>query len=313
MQQIPFIADIDVHEHRLWLESLNAALPELEILSSTAFSDEQAKEARFAIVANPQPSELRRFSSLIWVQSLWAGVEKMVSMPELENIAIVRMQDPELARIMAEAVLAWTLYLHRDMPLYARQQREQLWRQHLYTPTSERTVGILGTGNLGQAAARALMANGFDVCTWSRSPDQTEQTRHFAGKAQLDEMLGNCDILVILLPLTEETQQLLNNDRLAALKPGASLINFARAAIVDYPALMQQLDCGALKHAVLDVFETEPLPADDPLWAHPDITLLPHISGPTDIKSASRIVQANIRRYLVDGDVPEAVDYRRGY
>ncbi|GGC09176.1 glyoxylate/hydroxypyruvate reductase A [Marinobacterium zhoushanense] len=311
--QIPLIADIDPAEHALWLESLNAALPELEILASAQFSDEQAKVPNFAIVANPAPEELRRFPNLSWVQSLWAGVEKMVGMPELEQIAIVRMQDPELARVMAEAVLAWTLYLHREMPTYARQQQQKVWQQHLYTPPSERSVGVLGIGNLGQEAIHRLRANGFKVCSWSRSAQTIPGVTHYAGIDQLEPMLGQCDILVALLPLTEETRQLINAKRLDQLKPGASLINFARAAIFDYDAMLDRLDSGALKHAVLDVFEQEPLPPTSLLWAHPSITLLPHISGPTDIRSASRIVQQNIRRYLADGDVPEAVDYRRGY
>jgi len=311
--RIPLIADIDPVEQTLWLQSLNAALPELEIQPSPRFGDAEAREPTFAIVANPRPEELRRFPNLVWVQSLWAGVEKMVRMPELERIAIVRMQDPELARVMAEAVLAWTLYLHREMPAYARQQRDRVWHQRPYTPPSQRRVGVLGSGNLGQAAIRSLQANGFDLCTWSRSPHRIEGVTHFAGIEQLDAMLGRCDILVMLLPLTPSTRHLLDGERLDRCKPGAALINFARAPIVDYDALVQRLDSGALSHAVLDVFEQEPLPADSPLWAHPSITLLPHISGPTDVGSAGRIVQANVRRYLADGSLPEAVDYRRGY
>lgn len=311
--QIPFIADIDPAEHPLWLDSLNAALPEIEVIPSERFNNQQADEVTFAIVANPKPAELSRFPNLIWVQSLWAGVEKMVRMPELENIAIVRMKDPELARIMAEAVLAWTLYLHREMPVYAQQQRERIWHQHLYTPPARRTVGVLGTGNLGQAAIRTLSTNGFSVCAWGRSARTIEGAECYAGVDQLDAMLSRCDILVVLLPLTPDTHHLLDESRLKQMKHNASLINFARAPIVDYSALIHRLDSGQLKHAVLDVFEREPLPMDSPLWGHPSITLLPHVSGPTDIGSASLIVQQNIHRYLADGEIPEAVDFRRGY
>lgn len=313
MQLIPLISDIDSSERLLWLESLGRVLPEFRVLPSEQLSEAQARQARIAIVANPSPEELRRFPNLVWVQSLWAGVEKMVRMSELERVAIVRMQDPELARVMAEAVLAWTLYLHRDMPAYARQQKERVWHQRAYARPSERCVGVLGTGNLGQAAIQALLSSGFKVCSWSRTAREIEGVTHYAGSAQLPEMLSQCDLLVALLPLTPDTHHLIDEKRLAQLKPGASVINFARAAIFDYDALLQRLDSGALAHAVLDVYDQEPLPSDSPFWSHPSITVLPHISGPTEIGSACKIVQRNVRRYLAEGVIPASVDYHRGY
>lgn len=310
---IPLIATIDADEHKLWLESLNSLLPAQQIVSSEAITDEQANGIEFAIVANPTPAELRRFPNLKWVQSLWAGVEKMVSMPELAEIPIVRMEDPELARIMAEAVLTWTLYLHRQIPTYQRQQDQHLWKQHIYIPPSDKRVGVLGTGKLGMAAIDSLLANGFQVSAWSRGPKQIDGVDHFAGTEGLDSMLADCDILVALLPLTDETNQLMDEQRLSLLKPGASIINFARAPIFDYSALLTKLDEGRLAHAVLDVFAQEPLPENSPFWDHPGISVLPHISGPTDIGSASEIVRLNVSAYLQDGTIPTTVDYRRGY
>ncbi|TCK06116.1 2-hydroxyacid dehydrogenase [Marinobacterium mangrovicola] len=310
---IPLIADIDAEELELWLESLNRVLPGQQIIASEEIDAPQAQGIEFAIVANPTPAELRRFPNLKWVQSLWAGVEKMVSMPELAEIPIVRMQDPELARIMAEGVLTWTLYLHRQIPTYLRQQQQHHWKQHIYQPPSQKRVGVLGTGNLGLAAIETLLANGFKVCAWSRSPKQIDNVEHFAGSDGLDAMLPQCDILIALLPLTDATRLLMNEQRLSRLKPGASIINFARAPIFDYAALVRQLDAGHLEHAVLDVFDQEPLPGTSELWEHSAISVLPHISGPTDIASASEIVRQNVSVYLMDGNIPETVDYQRGY
>ncbi|WP_432696961.1 2-hydroxyacid dehydrogenase [Marinobacterium sp. YM272] len=313
MHPIPLIADIDTDEHQLWLESLNRVLPDQQVVASEAIDDKQAESIEFAIVANPTPAELRRFPNLKWVQSLWAGVEKMVSMAELAEIPIVRMKDPELARIMAEAVLTWTLYLHRQIPTYQRQQAQHTWKQHIYLPPSQKRVGVLGTGKLGRAAIATLLTSGFNVSAWSRSPKQIDRVDHFAGSDGLDRMLPHCDILIALLPLTAETHNLMDEHKLSRLKPGASIINFARAPIFDYDALCRKLDEGHLDHAVLDVFNQEPLPDKSPLWSHPAVSVLPHISGPTDIGSASLIVQQNVQRYLQHGTLPDAVDYRRGY
>jgi glyoxylate/hydroxypyruvate reductase A len=313
MQPVPLISDIDAAERALWLARFAELMPELDIRPSEQINDTDARAARVAIVANPAPEQLRRFPALRWVQSLWAGVEKMVQMPELARVPIVRMEDPELARIMAEAVLTWVLCLHRELPEYARQQRERIWHQRLYTPPAEREIGVLGTGNLGMAAIAALKAQGFRVSAWSRAAKQIDGVSHYAGEEQLPLLLASCDIVVVLLPLTPQTRGLLNEQRLALLRPDASLINFARAAIVDYDALLRQLDRGALRHAVLDVFDTEPLPASSPLWQHPAVTVLPHVSGPTDIGSASLIVRDNLRRYFDHGEIPAAVDYARGY
>lgn len=314
---IPFIADIDPEEERIWLHTLTAALQSLpvniELQPSQQIADADARTLTYAIVANPTPAELRRFPALVWVQSLWAGVEKMMKMPELAQLAVVRMTDPELARVMAEAVLTWTLYLQRDLPAYLRQQRERRWQQHLYRAPQRCRVGVLGTGKLGQAALHRLRDNGYPLASWSRSASDIDGVQHFSGLAQLPDLLGQCDILINLLPLTTDTAGLLDAGRLAQCKPGAALINFGRAGTMDYPALVQALDAGQLSHAVLDVFDEEPLPAASPLWEHRAITLLPHISGPTDFTSASHIVRDNLAHYLRDGQLPPTVDFGRGY
>jgi glyoxylate/hydroxypyruvate reductase A len=226
---------------------------------------------------------------------------------------IVRLVDPQLSWTMAEAVLAWTYYLFRDMPAYAAQQREQRWNQLPYRRADQTTVGILGLGTLGTAAAARLQDAGFGVVGWSRSPKQLADIEAYSGPEGLDSVLSKADILVCLLPLTGNTTGMIDAAFLSRLKPGVSLINFARGKVIVAADLLAALDQGHVKHAVLDVFEVEPLPAEDPLWRHPAVTILPHISAPTDVDTAAAIVAANITHYRLTGQLPPTVNMAQGY
>jgi glyoxylate/hydroxypyruvate reductase len=310
---LPFVAAPGTASEAEWIAALQAAMPD-EVVLPLAALDEAARQAcRVAAVANPRPDDLRRLPNLQWVHSVWAGVERLLAELGDTELKIVRLVDPQLADTMAEAVLAWTLYLHRDMPRYAGQQRERLWRPLEPVRACDRTVGLLGLGALGRAAAQRLVAAGFPVQGWSRTPQDLPSVRCHAGDDGLARLLAAADILVCLLPLTPQTRGLLNAATLGRLRPNAALINFARGAIVDDLALRAALDDGRLRHAVLDVFATEPLPADSWHWAHPAVTVLPHISAPTDRQTASRIVAANVAAYRRQGLIPPAVDRGRGY
>ncbi len=309
---IPFVHSLSGAEEAEWIAAIEALTPGVALRPLAQLSEAERTAARVAIVANPDPANLRVLPGLVWAQSLWAGVEKLAPhMPD--HVAIVRMKDPQLAATMAEATLAWTLYLHRDMPRYASQQRERLWRQHEAVRAEDRTVALLGLGLMGETAARRLRANGFRVLGWSRSPKSVEGIETFHGAGGLAEMLGRADILVLLLPLTEATRGLIGADALARMKPGASLINFGRGALIEDATLLQRLDAGLLEHAVLDVFAVEPLPEGSPFWAHPRVTVLPHISAPTNVASAAQIVADNLRGFFRDGTIPRSVDRRAGY
>ena len=225
----------------------------------------------------------------------------------------MRLIDPQLSRTMAEAVLAWTYYLFREMPAYAKFQREHVWQQLAYRRPEQVTIGLLGLGALGAASAARLKEAGFNVIGWSRSAKSLAGVETFHGEEGLNRLLSRSDILVCLLPLTSETKGLLNRDRLSKLPGDASLINFARGPVVVDGDLIEALDSGALKHAVLDVFDIEPLPAGNALWDHPAITVLPHISAPTDRETAAAIVAGNILTYRSTGALPTTVDLERGY
>ncbi len=310
---IAFVSRMNAETEAVWKQALRAAMPQEDILSFSELTDEQRQAVDFAIVANPDPADIAALPGLTWIHSLWAGVERLVL--ELGDKAppIVRLKDPELSRVMAEAVLAWTYYLQRDMPAYRENQQKALWQELDYRHPREMIIGLLGLGALGTAAAERLTHAGFNVAGWSRSAKVIEGVETLTGDAGLQALLEKSDILVCLVPLTDATRGLLDAGRLAAMKQGAALINFARGAVIVADDLIAALDSGRLSHAVLDVFEQEPLPTASPFWQHPKVTVLPHISAPTSRESSARIVAGNVRAWREIGRLPETVDMIRGY
>ena len=315
---IPFISRYTDAHAEWWLEYLRAELPKERIVLPAALTPEQRAATEFALVAGPEAHHLDGFDNLKWVQSTWAGVESLVEVLP-RHVHVTRLIDPELTTRMAEAVLAWTLYLHRRMPEFRRQQEQRTWFKLRYRPAAEVTVGILGLGELGRAAAERLLANGFRVCGWSHSPKDIPGVDSGVGEGGLSQVLAEADILVCLLPLTDETRGLLDGGAFAKTRnarehyPAPGFINFARGPIVVTEDLVAALDSGQLSHAVLDVFGEEPLPTDSPLWGHPDITILPHVSALTEPSTASVVVAENVRGWRRTGELPPGVDRERGY
>ncbi len=310
---IAFVAQLDDGETQLWLKVLRDALASYQVVAFDQLDDEQRAGVEVAIVADPDPADLALLPDLKWVQSLWAGVERLMAELPVADFDIVRLTDPQLAADMGEAALAWTLYLHRDMPVYRTQQEAKIWQHHELPLPSERCVGVLGLGKLGTIAAKRLVANGFEVCGWSRSKAEIDGVETFAGPNGLNKVLTRSDILIVLVPLTEQTRGLLNEKSLSLLPKGAAVINFARGPVIDDQALLAHLDNGHLKHGVLDVFDVEPLPQDNPMWQHPKITVLPHISARTNYHTASVLAAGNITGFFETGRMPVTVDKSLGY
>lgn len=310
---IALLTRVDSSSTATWAAALSAAMPDETILPFSAMSEEQKQATEIAIVANPDPAQVASLPQLRFIHSLWAGVERLVA--ELGPTAppIVRLTDPELSRVMAEAVLAWTFYIQRDMPAYRIHQNEGRWEELPYRRPSDLTVGLLGLGALGSVAARRLQDAGFNTIGWSRSPRDLPGVETFPGESGLETLLGRSDIIVCLVPLTARTRGLLDARRLSQIKAGAAIINFARGPIIVSADLLSALDSGHISHAVLDVFDEEPLQRASPFWKHPKVTVLPHISAPTDTKTAARIVSENIRNWRERGIMPETVDRERGY
>ncbi len=313
MKTIVFISGLAPDAQSQWLALIKKQLPNETILLSQHISDSQVKNVDIAVVANPDPKELTRFPHLVWVQSLWAGVEKLIGETFKRPIKLVKLVDPHLAKSMAESVLAWTLYLQRNMPEYAQQQLKRQWHQLPCISSEELRVSVLGAGTLGIAALNSLRKLEYQVSCWSRTSKQLNGVKSFTGIRGLQTMLNNTDILINLLPLTQHTYHLLNKESLSKLPTGAKLINFSRGSIVDTKAMLKLLKNGHLSHAVLDVFEHEPLISSDRIWQTPNITVLPHISAPTNMYSASQVVAKNIKMYRDKNIIPHYIDVEVGY
>jgi len=313
MNIIVFISELEKSIEQQWLTLLKQNLVNETILLPPQISDAQVKDIDIAIVANPNPKDLARFHNLVWIQSLWAGVERLISEPPNSPVKIVRLVDPKLEKSMAESVLCWTLYLQRNIPEYALQQRKQRWHQLPSISSEELRVSVLGAGKLGLAALAALNKLDYQVSCWSRTPKQLSGIKNYTNFSGLQSMLGKTDILINLLPLTSQTHHLLNKQLLSKLPKGAKLINFSRGAVIDTQGLLALLDSAHLSHAVLDVFEKEPLTTTSPIWSNPNITVLPHISAPSNISSAVIVVAKNIKRYRKNHVIPAYVDVNTGY
>ncbi len=291
----------DAAERAQWLELLRTALPG-ETLVTAPDDAAEAAAIDVAIVANPPTGALQGLPNLRLIQSLWAGVDRLLADTSIPpEVPLARMVDPAMNEAMAETALWAVLSLQRDFVDYAAQQRGRRWQQHPQRRADEFRVAVLGLGQMGRAVVRRLELNGYRVAGWS--------TR----EGQLDTLLAASVIVVNLLPLTPDTRGLFDARCFAAMRRGASLVNLARGAHVVDADLLAALDAGQLRHAVLDVFHGEPLPAEHPFWTHPHVTVLPHVAAQTDARSAAAIVAANVKRWRAGEPVANLVDRSRGY
>src|SRR5262245_747917 len=239
-----------------WLPLLSEALPRDRITTSP---DEKID---VALVATPPKGILKRLGGVKLIQSLWMGVEGLVGDPDYpKGVPLARLVDPGMVAAMSETVLAHVLDWHRRHNQYRVQQRERKWLRHNQYMATDRTIGLLGLGELGTDAAGKLRALGFNVCGWSRRPKELHGVKCYT---DLAAMLPECDAVVCLLPLTPQTRGILNSQSLGKMKRKGIVINVARGGHVVNQDLIAALDSGQLSHAYLDVFQPEPLPSDDP-------------------------------------------------
>lgn len=305
-------ADFTPEEWQVWWPALQAALPGERLLRSR--DETPAAEIDIALVANPLPGALHGLSALKLIQSLWAGVDRLLqdaTMPP--EVSLARMVDPVMNRAMAETALWAVLSLQRGFFAYATQQQRRQWLQHEQRRADELCVAVLGLGQMGRAAAQRLASSGYRVLGWSSRPKEVHGVVTCCGASALAEVLRAAHILINLLPLTTPTRGLFNAATLGLLPHGASLVNLARGAHVVEQDLLAALDSGRLHHAVLDVFQTEPLPPEHVFWSHPRVTLLPHVAALTDARSASAVVARNVRALRQGRPLEFVVDRSRGY
>lgn len=292
-----------------WCPALRAACPEMELCRA---GDPASFDAVIHAPGYPEtggPMDFRPFTRARVVQSLWAGVERIVGNATLFQ-PLCRMVDPGLAQGMAEWCLGWAMRLHLGMDRYLQ---DGAWRNGLVPPLApERPVTILGMGELGRAVAAKLRGVGFPVTGWSASGRPVEGIE-VLGAPALPQALARAEILISLLPDTPDTRNLLDARRLAMLPKGAVLLNPGRGTVPDDAALLAALDEGRLAHAVLDVFRTEPLPPEHPFWSHPRVTVTPHIAADTRPATAAPVAAENLRRAMDGRPLLHLVDRARGY
>lgn len=272
-------------------------------------TDLSAEKVDYIVYAPTGPvQDFTPFTRARAVLSLWAGVEAVVGNDTL-RIPLTRMVDTGLERGMTEWVAGHVLRYHLGMDRHIVNPGH-IWHPDVPPLAEDRLVSILGLGTLGQACAAALVALGFQVTGWSRTPKSVPGVTCLSGEDGLQEALRRGEITVLLLPNTPATQNTINAKTLAQMPKGAFLINPGRGPLIDDNALIAALDSGHIAHATLDVFRVEPLPPEHPFWAHPKVTVTPHIAADTRPDTSAKIIAENIRRneagepmlYLVDRD-----------
>jgi glyoxylate/hydroxypyruvate reductase len=299
-----------------WVARVSAALPGRRIDTLETLSDRSA--VRYVLSWRHPPGSLENLPNLAAIFSLGAGVDHLFADPHLPAAPIVRVVDPDLTTRMSEWVVLQVLLHHRQFRRYERQQRQRVWDEDDGQPAAHDVrVGILGLGVLGLDAARKLQALGFDVAGWSRTAKPIEGLATFHAADGLDALLARSDILVSLLPLTPDTRGLLNASLFAKLprdgRIGPVLVNAGRGGLHVEADILSALETGVLKGASLDVFETEPLPADSPLWGREDVFISPHNAAVSEPDSVARYIAAQIVEYERGGPLRNLVDRARGY
>lgn len=292
-----------------WLAGLRAALPS----ASVTLWQPGAPVADYAVVWAPPQRFLDEQHGVKALFNIGAGVDALLQLKLPPKALIVRLDDAGMAVQMAEYVCFSVIRYFREFDGYEADMVRGQWAIRKPQQRSDFPVGVLGLGVLGERVAQALRVFEFPVHGWSRSAKTLAGVVSHHGVDQLNSFLAQCRVLVNLLPLTPETVDILNHRRLSLLQPGGYLINVARGAHVVDDDLLALLEIGHLAGATLDVFRTEPLPADHPFWAHPRITLTPHTSARTlreeSIAQIARKIEALERGEAVAG----VVDPARGY
>lgn len=300
-----------------WIDRFANLAPELDVCK---WPDDNTspEDIDYALAWLPPEGVVAGFANLKAIFSLGAGVDHILRDPKLPDVPLVRVVDPDLTMRMSEYVCLHVLMHHRQQRLLDSDQAKTDWTERPQWSASAMRVGVMGLGELGRDAAEKLVHLGFQVNGWSNSAKQIEGVTSYAGKDELDAFLSVSDILVCLLPHTPDTHGILNRDLFGKLPSDGPLgapvlINAGRGKLQVEADILASLDAGELGAATLDVFETEPLPEDSPLWRHPAVTLTPHNAADSDPEALCKYILDQITRHEAGEDLQNTVDRRAGY
>ena len=294
-----------------WQALFADALPDVEWHHWPKITDKAAIE--LMIVWKLPRDYQQDYPNLKAIFSVGAGVDQLDLATVPEHIQVIRMLDPGIAKGMSEFIAMHVLNIHRDTFAYINANKSATWQQIPTIENQQRRVGIFGLGHLGQVAAESLLQLGFSVNGWSRSAKKISNVNCFHGDDRLHTFLSQSDILVCLLPLTDQTRGILNHETLSQLPKGASVINVGRGEQLVAQDLLALLDEQHLEYAVLDVFDIEPLPEAHSFWQHPRVLVTPHIAAITQNDSAGKMLVENVQRYLDQQPMRGIVDRSLGY
>lgn len=312
-QPVYVVALADTLRNSAAIVDMQAQFPEAQIVSFPECTDKKVLAAATALLVwNPDPALWALMPKLEFVQSYGAGVDHLMPFwDRLSPLSVARFVDPELSENMSHYVISQILNDQLHARRYADQQRQSVWRP--LDPRAGKRVLVMGLGEIGRKVADDLMGLGYQVTGWSRTPKAGLRYPALSGLEALQSSLKDVDYVVNILPLTTETRQLVNAHLLGKMSPHVCFINVGRGATVDIAALVRQLDQGLLRKAILDVFEFEPLPADDPAWQHPKIVVTPHIASITNIKQVVALFAENQRRHITGKSLLFGVNMSLGY
>ncbi len=297
----------------VWSNGLQKAMPEMDI--KVYPDDGDVNEVEFAVVWKHPRGILKKYPNLKAILSLGAGVDHIISDPDLpEGLPIIRLVDKKLTHEMCLHALHWVLHFHSDQYLYRSQQLKRQWIQQSSIQTEDRTIGIMGLGNIGRSIGELLVTQSFNVIGWGANQKSSlTDIKYYYGQDQLSDFLGRTNILINVLPLTSDTTNIITKKELSLLPKDSFIINIGRGGIINEDDLLTLLSDGHIKAAALDVFTQEPLPENNSLWDHPSVYITPHIAGQSNPNSAGQTISENIYR-IQKGELPYPIYSRtNGY
>ncbi|MGE5268052.1 MAG: 2-hydroxyacid dehydrogenase [Thiohalocapsa sp.] len=303
--------DRQIGNAQLWRDTVAELLPEQELRIWPEPGN--VADIEYLAFIRPDFDALPRLPKLKAMFSRSAGVEAFVNHPKLPPVPLGKLEPPGGDPMMTEYVVMHVLRFHREMPKYQEAQKNREWLRTRIVRPEERRVGFLGYGMMAKAPALVLRSLGFPVSAWVRSPKPDAEVPIFHGPDQLAGFLGQTDIAVCLLPLTRETEGILSAHTYAMMPKGAMVINVGRGGHVVDSDLIAALDSGQLSYAALDALKPEPLPPESPLWAHPKVTVMPHVARRPTVAQLVTELANNIRSIEAGGGLLQEIDKAIGY